>query len=158
EAAPGGPPGRPPLPRPLHASRGDHQLTAARLRPWQGDLPLEGLPARESAARADPRRGRVSPTLAPPRAASGVPTDPALRVFGQWCPPGQALPLSTYPGAGRGTWRGGQPYGRDNHGPITAPLPPAGVSGVPSRADAGARNLVSPAPAAGRYASLVRLR
>src|SRR5262249_59600531 len=44
---------RPPLPGPLHASRGHYQSAAPCLCRWPGDLPVEGLPTRSSPAPYD---------------------------------------------------------------------------------------------------------
>src|SRR2546425_9215997 len=61
--APPGPPARPEVPGPLHASGGLLQPPARRPGGWPGDLPLQGLPARPPPSHPD-TRGRGIPAAA----------------------------------------------------------------------------------------------
>src|SRR2546428_2629182 len=101
--APPGPPARPEVPGPLHASGGHLQPPARRPGGWPGDLPLQGLPARPPPAHPD-TRGRGIPAAADaPRPPARVPTDPPPCLPGPSGTPGGTPAVPRAAGTREGT-------------------------------------------------------
>jgi hypothetical protein len=74
---------RAPLLVAVHAPGSHLESSAAQLRGWQSDLPVEGLCARQQAAQNDIDGARIHPAVYATRAATRVRAHPALRVDGE---------------------------------------------------------------------------